>query len=99
MKSLRDVAICVTLLIGLVTAAVCSSDWDLRRQQNGTCAVQPSGTLPQFGDLLKRHPSRKAACEDAKSRRTDDDQDKDKCFVYTTATKAECKKEGVDLKD
>jgi hypothetical protein len=76
-----------------------SANWDLRRNVgNGACFVQPSDSSP-VGELLKTHPTRKAACGDAKARKTDDAGDKTKCFTYTTGTKDECKREGVDLND
>jgi hypothetical protein len=82
-----------------VAGASSSSDWDLRRNVgNGACFVQPSDSSP-IGQLLKKHPTRKAACEDAKARHTDDAADTSKCFTYTTGTKEGCKKEGVELND
>jgi hypothetical protein len=92
-------------LMGLVAASLLllgaapAGDWDLRRNSsNGACFVQPSKSST-VGVLLKTHPTRKAACEDAKVRHTDDAGDASKCFTYTTGTKDECKKEGVELND
>jgi len=96
------------LMLAIVTSAVClfalgtaspSSDWDLRRiVSNSACIVQKSDSS-SIGELLKTHPTRKAACEDARDRHTDDATDKTKCFTYTSGTKDECKKEGVNLND
>lgn len=90
----------------IVLSAICffarrtnasSSEWDLRRDSMGaTCIVQPSESSP-IGELLKTHPTRKAACQDARSRYTDDAGDKSKCFSYRPGTIDSCKKEGVDL--
>jgi hypothetical protein len=89
----------VALNLFFVASASSSGDWDLRRNAgNGACFIQPSDSS-SIGKLLKTHPTRKAACEDAKARKTDDAGDTDKCFTYTTGTKDECKKEGVDLSD
>ena len=83
----------------LLVGAMPAGDWDLRRNVgNGACFVQPSKSS-SVGVLLKTHPTRKAACEDAKARHTDDAADTSKCFTYTTGTKDECKKEGVELND
>jgi len=83
----------------LAVSASSSGNWDLRRNVgNGACFIQPSDSSP-IGALLKTHPNRKAACEDAKARRTDDPGDASKCYGYTTGTKDECKAEGVDLGD
>ena len=96
------------LMLSIVVSTIClfssatassSSDWDLRRSgSNGMCIVQSSDSS-SLGELLKTHPTRKAACEDARDRRTDDSADKTKCFIYSPATKDVCKKEGVELKD
>jgi hypothetical protein len=76
-----------------------SSEWNLRRNVgNGACSVQPAENTSQLGALVATHPSRKEACEDAKTRHADDASDKNKCTGYTNNTKDECKtKEGVDL--
>jgi hypothetical protein len=92
------------LLIGftclLASDASSSGEWNLRRNTgNGACSVQPVESMPQLGAFLAKHPTRKAACEDAKLRHTDDAADTTKCFTYTSGTKDECKKDGVDLPD
>jgi hypothetical protein len=98
MKSWRTVIGLVAVSLSLMSAAA-AGDWDLRRNVgNGACFVQPSESSP-VGALLKTHPTRKAACEDAKARHTDDAADTSKCFTYTNGTKDECKKEGVELND
>lgn len=91
----------VPLTFGVfVTLAWSSGDWNLRRNtSNGACSVQPADSMPQLGAFLAKHPTRKAACEDAKSRKTDDAGDTTKCFTYTSGTKDECKRDGVDLPD
>lgn len=93
-----------TTILAVVAASVFlgaaspSGDWDLRRNVgNGACFIQPTQSSPVGGELLKTHPTRKAACQDAQARRTDDAGDKTKCFTYTNGTIDECKKEGVDL--
>jgi hypothetical protein len=99
MKHLGTTIVAVLANLFFVLGASSSSDWDLRRNvSNGACFVQPSDSSP-IGALLKTHPTRKAACEDAKTRKTDDATDTSKCFTYTTGTKDECKKEGVELND
>ena len=95
-------------IVFYVTMTVClfamkawsSGDWNLRRNTgNGTCSVQPADSAPQLGAFLAKHPTRKEACEDAKTRKTDDAGDTAKCFTYTSGTKNECKKDGIDLGD
>jgi hypothetical protein len=89
----------VILIAPAVTSGT-SGEWNLRRNTgNGACSVQPADSLPQLGAYLAKHATRKAACEDAKSRKTDDAADTTKCFAYTAGTKRECKAEGVDLPD
>lgn len=93
------IASSITICIFVGGTALPSSDWDLRRNVgNGACFVQPSESSP-IGRLLEKHPTRRAACEDARSRHTDDAADATKCFTYTSGTKDECKKEGVDLEN
>src|SRR5262249_37381533 len=90
----------MALLVTVQTAPTApSSEWNLRRNVgNGACSVQRAESASQLGSLLSAHPSRKAACEDAKTRHADDASNKDKCTAYTSNTKDECKaKEGVDL--
>lgn len=92
----------VTIVIAWATTGIAASsgDWNLRRNtSNGACSVQPADSQPQLGAFLAKHPTRKAACEDARSRKTDDAVDGDKCFTYTAGTKDACQKEGIDLKD
>lgn len=91
----------VALIIGIFASYAWSSgDWNLRRNTgNGACSVQPADSMPQLGAFLAKHPTRKAACEDAKARKTDDAGDTTKCFTYTSGTKDACKKDGVDLSD
>jgi hypothetical protein len=77
-----------------------SSDWNLRRNTgNGACSVQPADSVPQLGAFLAKHPTRKAACEDALARHTDDASDTTKCFAYTNGTKDACKADGIQLPD
>jgi hypothetical protein len=88
------VAIC------LATAQLASREWNLRRNSsNGACSVQPVDSQPQLGQFLATFPTRKAACEDAKARHSEDAGDTNKCFTYTSGTKDECQKDGVDLED
>lgn len=97
MKYLRAAIGTATLMVAV--GASSSSTWDLRRNvSNGACFIQPSDSSP-IGALLKTHPTRKEACEDAKARQTDDAGDTTKCFGYTSGTKDACSKEGVDLND
>jgi hypothetical protein len=97
----HQVALCVAVVAGLLVPTVWSSgDWNLRRNtSNGACSVQPADSTPQLGTFLAKHPTRKEACEDAKSRKTDDATDTNKCLTYTSGTKDECKNDGVDLAD
>jgi len=90
-------AAAIALVVTQQTAP--SSEWNLRRNvSNGACSVQRAENTSQLGALLAAHPSRKAACEDAKARHADDASDKNKCTAYTNNTKDECKtKESVDL--
>jgi hypothetical protein len=100
MKSDR-IVFCVAIVICLFTMKAWSSgDWNLRRNTgNGACSVQPADSMPQLGAFLAKHPTRKAACEDAKSRKTDDAGDATKCLTYTSGTKDACKNDGIDLPD
>lgn len=68
-----------------------------RNQTNGACTVQPANTMHQLGILLASHISRKDACQDAKTRKTDDVSQTDKCPTYTNGTIAACHKEGIEL--
>lgn len=83
-RSMMAIVIAVNLFsAGGVSAA---GNWDLRRNVgNGACFIQPSDSS-SIGRLLKTHPTRKAACDDAKARRTDDIGDMNKCFGYTDGT-------------
>ena len=85
--------------IGLILTgqAVSAPEWNLRRNNNGSCSVQPADNASQLGALLTAHPNRKAACEDAKARKAEDASDKTKCSGYSNNTKEECKRDGVDL--
>lgn len=98
MKSLQ-IMFLVAMSFGFATIASSSSgEWNLRRNTgNGACSVQPVDSMPQLGQFLAKHATRKEACEDAKSRKTDDAADTAKCLTYTNGTKDECKQDGVDL--
>ena len=96
MISMAIKAVAIALVVAAQTAP--SAEWNLRRNNNGACSVQPAENQSQLGALLQTHPNRKAACEDAKTRHNDDASDKNKCTAYTNNTKDECKaKEGVEL--
>lgn len=98
--SMAAKVLAIALVVTAQTAQTApSSEWNLRRNVgNGACSVQPAENASQMGALVATHPSRKAACEDAKARHADDASDKNKCTAYTNNTKDECKtKEGVDL--
>ncbi len=75
-----------------------ASDWQVRRSNSsGTCSLQPSDSQPPLGKLLATKPTKKEACEAAKSLKTEDATDTDKCFDYTPNTVNLCRPEGVDL--
>ena len=96
MISMAIKAVAIALVVAAQTAP--SAEWNLRRNNNGSCSVQPAENQSQLGALLQTHPNRKAACEDAKTRQGKDASDKNKCSTYTANTKDECKaKEGIDL--
>lgn len=77
---------------------VAASDWVLQRAtMSGACHVQPAPAKPELGALLASKPSRKAACQEALARKTDDAADTGRCFAYTRGAISECAKEGIVL--
>jgi hypothetical protein len=71
MKIHMAIGFVIAIAVVLPRSAWSSAEWNLRRNSsNGACSVQPVDSLPQLGEFLAKHPTRKAACEDAKARRT-----------------------------
>src|SRR5437870_13727596 len=94
-KNASKVALMSVVLLGQASAA---SEWNLRRNSgNGACSVQPADRPVQLGEFLAKHPTRKTACEDARSRHTEDALDKTKCSNYTINTAEQCKADGIPL--
>ena len=100
MRILKVSGMILVVAICLTTAQPASREWNLRRNTfSGACSVQPADSQPQLGEFLAKFTTRKAACEDAKARYSEDGGDPKKCSTYTPGTKNQCKKDGVDLQD
>jgi hypothetical protein len=100
MRAIRMLVLLTSINLIPAGLASPSDEWNLRRNTgNGACSVQPADSAPQLGTLLATHPTRKAACQDALTRHTDDASDTSKCFAYTKGTKDACKADGIQLPD
>jgi hypothetical protein len=75
-----------------------ASDWVLQRSTSaGACHVKLATAKPDLGELLATKPTRKAACQEALARKTDDATDRQGCLAYTRGAIAECAKDGIAL--
>lgn len=80
------------------TASASAADWQVRRATtSGVCSIQSSDSQPTLGQLLTSKPTKKEACEAAKSLKTSDAADSSKCFDYTPNTRSFCQGQGVAL--
>ena len=81
-----------------LTHAAHAENYELRKEPStSVCHVQSETSRPKLGDLLKTHPTRKAACEDAASRYDKDASDQSKCWTYGAGTVAACNDDDVKL--
>ncbi len=91
-------ALAVVIVIGWSPTAILAADWQVRRSNSsGTCSIQRSDSQPPLGKLLSTKPTKKEACQECRSLKTEDPGDSKKCFDYTPNTADVCHAEGVDL--
>jgi hypothetical protein len=85
--------------LGLLFAASCahSAEWSLRKQKmSNVCHVQKTTASP-LGETLSEHPSRAAACREARRLHDPELSDSTKCWEYGQGTRDACRQDGVPL--
>jgi hypothetical protein len=102
--SMKSLGIAVLIL---VTSSVKADEWVVRGQlaapaYSSQCAVANAADGPpavSFPNVLKKVGTRKAACEFAKATKSEDGTGSDAkmCGDYTTASKAHCTAERIQL--
>jgi hypothetical protein len=93
-----QIACGIVFVFVISSGIVADAGWQVRRNiGNGACSLQPADASPIGGSLLITKPTKREACEAAKSLKTDDAADSTRCFDYTPNTMALCHAEGVDL--
>jgi hypothetical protein len=96
--SMRTILASLSLIVLIGQPALAlAGDWQVRRSSRGVCSLQPSDTMPLLGTLLSKSPTRKEACESARSLKGDDRSHTASCARYTPNTLDLCRRQNVEL--
>jgi len=90
-------ALALLVLIAVDSRPAPAGDWQVRATTRGVCSLQPSDSVPLLGKPLSRNPTKKEACEAARSIKADGSGKPAPCVDYTPNTVKLCRSEGVDL--
>lgn len=92
-------SVALVVVVGLGAGESLAGNWQVRRNSHGVCSLQPSDAVPLLGRLLDKKPSKREACEAAKSRGVQAPSDGIRCVGYTPNTGKVCRSEGVKLRE
>jgi hypothetical protein len=90
-------SLCLAVLFGGYPALALAGNWQVRRNSKGVCSLQPSDGVPLLGSLLSKSPTKKEACESARSRMGADPGKTATCAGYTRNTVELCHRQAVDI--
>ena len=93
----RIVASLCVLVVFANPALTFAGTWQVRRNGAGVCSLQPSDAVPLLGALLSKSPTKKEACESARSLKGSDPTKTPRCAGYTPNTVDLCHRQKVDM--